>query len=717
MNSKKVRWKKRSVNRERIMRGVRVLELNISRLMPSPQKVEIKPAKYSEESVNYVNPYDVVPIPTNYSLPYGHASPPKPPRTARKFQNAAFDKYINLRPSKQTSTPELTNIPLTSFPSIDSDGVNMGRSKATEPVYAKVTPKKLRQSALQSSVFVPKSDTESPASSKTSLTVNSYSQDFTPKATSSRNDILESEMKDSSRNWPEQDDLPKNQSLSKTAVEKKFVTNIFESRPSRRWEKHVKNSNGSFQKRTFIRMSLDSRILARKNLEKEDLESKSLADINKNIEKLEIESKKLKVETNKLKKQLRRTKRDSVPEKKNDVQDFNKDEMGNSHEDLHQYSKYLDLKRFRDIECSRITQASGAIREIRHVKNKTDWKDVLFLEKILLESSERVNLLTQQINDNIYSVIPEPALHKGTIHLSNIKFPFSKTKNHKVDKHFTRFFIMTISDGSKLFISDFISEKEGTLSFNNTYIFEEVAPDFELKVKLFCVKLRTSHQFFWEKLGGCSGCQTSKIIYEDQLTRQYKEKTVLKSSFKTFAEVNLSSAQINDTSAKINADPQIFNGLDGVMEYNLKCTDINISVSLSDFLDVGTLLGETYFWERKWCVLKGPNLAIYNYPQDEHFGKPVEQINLEYCFGPIITKIENCPRRRCFQLRTGRPNDAGQNSLRSNLKSKPNFALQKFFFATRNKIEYLQWTVEVEKLLHSLCFFKKLVFYGEYEVV
>lgn len=89
----------------------------------------------------------------------------------------------------------------------------------------------------------------------------------------------------------------------------------------------------------------------------------------------------------------------------------------------------------------------------------------------------------------------------------------------------------------------------------------------------------------------------------------------------------------------MNTDSQIFNGLNGLMEYNLKCTDINISVSLSGFLDVGKLLGETYFWERKWCVLKGPNLAIYNYPQDEDFGRPAEQINLEYCFGPIVTKV------------------------------------------------------------------------------
>lgn len=128
-------------------------------------------------------------------------------------------------------------------------------------------------------------------------------------------------------------------------------------------------------------------------------------------------------------------------------------------------------------------------------------------------------------------------------------------------------------------------------------------------------------------------------MYEDLLTRQYEERTVFKTSFKLCVETILTSTQLNQPSTKLISWPEIFEKLDGVLEHQFKCDDVDMTVSLSGFLDVGTLLGETYFWERKWCVLRGPNLFIYNYPQEEDFGKPVEQINLMYCFGPIVTKV------------------------------------------------------------------------------
>lgn len=293
--------------------------------MPSPQKVEIQnmPSANSEDCVNYVNPFDFVPISTEYSFPFGQASPPKPPRAARKFKNGInidkqniellpkviicfsfYDSFNFSQTFQETSASQLTNAPQILFSSIDE--VDEGLSKVTqllqpEPVYAKITPKKLRQSASsttsQSSSPVPKSDNESPASSKTSLTEHFYSQDFIPKVTSSRNDILEPDTKEFFRNCCLEDNVPKDkedQSLSKSAVEKKFVANLFESRPSKKWEKLVRNS--SFQKRTFVRMSLDSKILLRKNVETDD--SKSLARMNTSIEKLGRGSNKLRVETN-----------------------------------------------------------------------------------------------------------------------------------------------------------------------------------------------------------------------------------------------------------------------------------------------------------------------------------------------------------------------------------------------------------------------------------
>lgn len=112
---------------------------------------------------------------------------------------------------------------------------------------------------------------------------------------------------------------------------------------------------------------------------------------------------------------------------------------------------------------------------------------------------ERVKLLTEQITDNCYTTIPEPPLHTGTLRLAELKFPFAKCyqENHKPDKHFTEFFLMTASHGTRMFVSEVTTGEEDPLSFKHEYTFADVAPDFQIKIKLFCLKLRTSDEPFW----------------------------------------------------------------------------------------------------------------------------------------------------------------------------------------------------------------------------
>lgn len=110
-----------------------------------------------------------------------------------------------------------------------------------------------------------------------------------------------------------------------------------------------------------------------------------------------------------------------------------------------------------------------------------------------------MKLLTEQITDNSYTIIPEPPLHKGTLRLAELKFPFAKCyqETHKSEKHFTEFFLMTVSHGTRMFVSEVTTGEEDPLSFKHEYTFRDVAPDFQIKVKLFCIRLRTSDELFW----------------------------------------------------------------------------------------------------------------------------------------------------------------------------------------------------------------------------
>lgn len=57
------------------------------------------------------------------------------------------------------------------------------------------------------------------------------------------------------------------------------------------------------------------------------------------------------------------------------------------------YNKYKKLKKSRDIQCTRMTQASRALEEIQTRRGKKDWLEVLVAERTLLETSKYYTLI------------------------------------------------------------------------------------------------------------------------------------------------------------------------------------------------------------------------------------------------------------------------------------------------------------------------------------
>lgn len=130
-----------------------------------------------------------------------------------------------------------------------------------------------------------------------------------------------------------------------------------------------------------------------------------------------------------------------------------------------------------------------------------------------------------------------------------------------------------------------------------------------------------------------------RIIYQNRLTKQFEDESVITTSFKLCAETCLTSNQINKPTSSLLLIKDVFDKLDGLVQHNFKCENVNIKIELSRFLNVGRLIGGAYIWERKWCILSGANILIYNYPHEQEFSTPIEQFDLRYAFGPIVTNV------------------------------------------------------------------------------
>lgn len=233
---------------------------------------------------------------------------------------------------QETSATKYPYADLTSSSSLNTDDAEKIRSllkkpcsnapkTKSEPIYAQITPRSSRNlehiAPLKISTPIssanstpqPKSETSS-CSSKTSLIETADSRDFLPGATSSMYDVLLSKETKESLNMIHKTDwnLKKDFMLKdrechmetksplEVSLDKKFVINMFESRPSKKWEKTLRNvdkeSNDGFHKNAFIRMSLDSKVMEN-NLK---IASKFYDEVEQNIEMLERESKLLEIE-------------------------------------------------------------------------------------------------------------------------------------------------------------------------------------------------------------------------------------------------------------------------------------------------------------------------------------------------------------------------------------------------------------------------------------
>ncbi|XP_050298527.1 anillin-like isoform X2 [Anthonomus grandis grandis] len=370
---------------------------------------------------------------------------------------------------------------------------------------------------------------------------------------------------------------------------------------------------------------------------------------------------------------------------------------------------YKALRQTKDRIYKVMVEASNALQEAnKTVRSNID--QILVIQKVLLETGERVQLVNKRISDMSYAQINDDCPYTATITLSNIDLLLKPIGHKKKYAKYTERFLITISHGLDLFVSEFMEEQTDLLSLSRAFTFENVSPDFEIKVKLFFIRLKNHRKYInWKRLLKSS---TSKIIYQDYVENQFQEKEVYKTSFQLCAEMTLTRDQIETSSSTLITYPKVFPRISGKIQHCIRCnTDTNVNIS--GFLDVGTNKGEVTFWYTRYCILKGNDLSIYSDPNDWQFDRePIEMINLSFCLGPITKKINNCSKPRCFQLTTVRPNNGSQKAT---LKSKPNFIQKQFYFHARAKSEYEEWTIHLDQLYHSLMLFKKLFFNQESE--
>ncbi|CAG9859933.1 unnamed protein product [Phyllotreta striolata] len=376
---------------------------------------------------------------------------------------------------------------------------------------------------------------------------------------------------------------------------------------------------------------------------------------------------------------------------------------------------YYKMKKMRDIECVKMKEASNALMAIKNNAQKT-LSEELLAETILLETGLRYKAIVNKIRDCINE--NEPVVKKTCVSagltLSNFQFEIEPQAQKKTD---STFFLLAISNDTEIIATKAIQPSgDNKLAFKETFALKNLSENFKIKGEIFSITFNTRRPGIVEKLLRKKSKyyhSINKIYYENVNTYELQESAIIKSSFTSRGEFTMTKKDIyNSMFLLTNYDSD---KLKNVVSMTASLDYMNLNDKLSGFLTLGKVNEQQYIhdWERKWCSLVDKTFSIYNYPQDEEQEKPpVAVINLEYCFNPIARKPQNCPRKRTFVIKTGRPSTMNDSNCK-HLKRKNNFILNKYYLSADNNNDFEQWTSKLDSALDELDQWGRLIFKDE----
>ncbi|CAH0555647.1 unnamed protein product [Brassicogethes aeneus] len=303
---------------------------------------------------------------------------------------------------------------------------------------------------------------------------------------------------------------------------------------------------------------------------------------------------------------------------------------------------FCQLKMERDTELLKIHQATRAMELLKKSKHH-DLSEELLIERILLESSSRQKMILERIQHLGYSETKKRYC-SGRVVISNVKLNVKCNDKSRLEEYF----VMQARIGYRMYISKPQIAQNNKVQFKDTIIFDDLETNFNIHLQWYRIKLEVSGKKLKKKSNILN--KVCRITFDDIHTLNHEEKEVFQTSFNLVGELNL-------TKEYLAKNPQTFeltstslsSSLERKIEMDLKANDVLIYSKFRLFLNVGKMMHNQIFWERKWCVLDGERLKIYSYPSDEEFGQTPDQLILTKEV-EITLSDPQCPRKRSFSL-------------------------------------------------------------------
>ncbi|KAJ3642436.1 hypothetical protein Zmor_025224 [Zophobas morio] len=306
-------------------------------------------------------------------------------------------------------------------------------------------------------------------------------------------------------------------------------------------------------------------------------------------------------------------------------------DMGNSKNDTGHIqeqvmAQYVKLRSQRDIECQKLKEASKILTQLNRRGGSGSWGERLLAERFLLRGALAVNVLRNKIRDDYISISEENSVPIGTIVLSNFKFRVTTPPK----RHRTEFYVLLLTSGTEVKCSKVARAINYEIVFDEEFSFL-VHDNFRIKLQLHSIVMKDSSLFSsiatLFKIKDCQRRAFSKLQYKNFNTCDFEETKVMKTAFKLCGETEVVSSNLHNRAWKLS----LMGGC-----------------SLND-TDVGYQFRDVVVWNRRWFVLDGCLLKVYNSPSDEDFGEVLFVINLADC---SLGEVKEASRTECTRRRS-----------------------------------------------------------------
>ncbi|RXG61729.1 Single-stranded DNA-binding protein, mitochondrial [Armadillidium vulgare] len=384
-------------------------------------------------------------------------------------------------------------------------------------------------------------------------------------------------------------------------------------------------------------------------------------------------------------------------------------------------TRIRELQDEEEHQLTVISQASSAISVVSQHPEQHGTMQHIEAEKLLLVATQKRQCALHEIQ----RLKAEGALGKrncwnldddscrGSISINNISLPLKTDFLNKLNERSVYHFVVLVKHREQVITSQLQATPDcivqGAITFPNLMALHNLTADFNISLEVYAFKVepllgvnKKDHSRL--KLTPLKRLQKESKSFSPALSSPGGPYSIRSSSFSLigFANLNINTLKTLTRNAWTLEKVPFSSPVNGHLLMRVNVT-MEGGVRENSFLNMFEDVGGFGAWNRRWCVLRGPIIKYWSYPDEELAKECIGKLDLRTCTTRRVELVSRdiCARQHTFQLTFMRPLKAGDKAdLVHDIKN--NTLISRILLSADSKEERILWCNKLNKALANV---------------